>query len=161
MKHPTILGLVACLLASLATPSAQSSQSHHDMTRRGEHAMGFDQRATVHHFLLERQGGTIEITVRDAADAPTVQQIRTHLAHVSEAFAAGDFSLPMFIHETNPPGVDQLKSRRAQLRYETQEIPTGGRLVIRSGDPEALKALHEFLRFQIGEHKTGDPLTIK
>jgi hypothetical protein len=161
MKHPTILGLAACLLASLATASAQSSQAHQDMTRRGEHAMGFDQQATAHHFLLERQGGTIEITVRDAADAATVRQIRAHLAHISEAFAAGDFSLPMSIHETNPPGVDRLKSRRAQLRYETQEIPTGGRLVIRASDPEAVKALHEFLRFQIVEHKNGNPLTVR
>jgi hypothetical protein len=26
-------------------------------------------------------------------------------------------------------------------------------------DAEALKAVHDFLRFQIADHKTGDPLT--
>jgi hypothetical protein len=161
MKRQMVLGMVTGVLASLAMLAAQSPQTQHDMTKRGEHAMGFDQQATTHHFRLERQGGTIEITARDGADTTAVEQIRMHLAHIKVAFAAGDFTLPIFIHATSPPGLDQLEARRAQLHYETQETPAGGRLVIRTSDPDALKALHEFLRFQITEHKTGDPLTAK
>ena len=31
-----------------------------------------------------------------------------------------------------------------------------GRIRIQTADPEALKAVHEFLRFQIEDHHTGD-----
>ena len=161
MKRPMVPWVFACLLVSYQGLPAQSPQAQHDMKKRGEHAMGFDQDATTHHFRLEADGGTLEITAHDPADTATAQQIRAHLAHIRASFAAGDFSLPMFIHGTNPPGGDALKARRAQLRYETQEIPAGGRLVIRTGDAEARKALHEFFKFQITEHKTGDPLTVK
>jgi hypothetical protein len=31
---------------------------------------------------------------------------------------------------------------------------------ITTGNRDALKAVHEFLRYQIREHKTGDPLAV-
>jgi hypothetical protein len=45
---------------------------------------------------------------------------------------------------------------RIKYRYEPEE--NGGRVVIFSGNSEAVKAIHEFLKFQITEHKTGDAL---
>jgi hypothetical protein len=36
-------------------------------------------------------------------------------------------------------------------------MPTGGRLRITTTDTEALKAIHQFLTFQIDDHRTGDP----
>jgi hypothetical protein len=38
------------------------------------------------------------------------------------------------------------------------ELPQGAEVVISSADPKAIAAIHEFLRFQIREHRTGDPL---
>jgi hypothetical protein len=29
-------------------------------------------------------------------------------------------------------------------------------MVIKTGNPEALAAIHDFLRFQISDHRTGD-----
>jgi hypothetical protein len=40
------------------------------------------------------------------------------------------------------------------------ETPGGGRVDIVTTDREALSALHEFLRYQIAEHRTADPLTV-
>ena len=45
------------------------------------------------------------------------------------------------------------------MNYRYQEIPTGARVEIRTTDADALAALHAFLRYQITEHKTGDPMT--
>jgi hypothetical protein len=38
---------------------------------------------------------------------------------------------------------------------------TGGRVDIATSDPAALAAVHQFLKFQIAEHKTGDPTTVR
>jgi hypothetical protein len=112
-----------------------------------------------HHFLLQKTGGTIEVTAKDAGDQASTDQIRMHLRHIASAFAAGDFSLPMFIHDTTPPGVDVMKARREQMTFRYEDVGTGGRVVIQTADAAARDALHEFLRYQIREHKTGDPLT--
>jgi hypothetical protein len=36
----------------------------------------------------------------------------------------------------------------------------GGRIRIATESREALAAVHDFLRFQIKDHQTGDPLTV-
>ncbi|HET7872604.1 MAG TPA: hypothetical protein VFL42_08840 [Terriglobales bacterium] len=37
-------------------------------------------------------------------------------------------------------------------------MANGGSVVIQSGNTEAVRAIQDFLRFQIKEHKTGDKL---
>jgi hypothetical protein len=145
----------------LTAPTA--AQHQHGQTQdRAHQGMGFDQQKTTHHFLLQKTGGTIEVTAKDAGDAVSTDQIRMHLRHIATAFADGDFSLPMFIHDTQPPGppgVVVMKERRAQMTFRYEEIDKGGKVVIQTADTAARDALHDFLRFQIREHKTGDPMT--
>jgi len=43
---------------------------------------------------------------------------------------------------------------RNYISYRYSDIENGGRVRIRTSNAEALKAVHEFLRFQIREHKT-------
>ena len=159
--------ILAAVLASSTLGSAQTVKQEqkpaHDqaMMTRGEHAMGFDQMATTHHFLLQKEGGAIEITAKDGNDRTAVASIRKHLLHIQEAFGKGDFSLPIFIHATEPPGASVLREKREQMTYQYEEIADGGRLKIRTADRDAMAALHAFLRYQITEHKTGDPLEPK
>ena len=44
--------------------------------------------------------------------------------------------------------------------YRYQQTDTGGKIDIETANPKALDAVHEFLRFQIAEHKTGDPTEV-
>jgi hypothetical protein len=46
------------------------------------------------------------------------------------------------------------------IQYSFEETPYGGRVVISSANKEAREAIHRFLRFQIEEHKTGDPMEV-
>ena len=62
----------------------------------------------------------------------------------------------MFVHDEVPPGVPVMKEKRAEISYTFEELPTGARVFIKSANPEALKAIHDFLRFQIEDHHTGD-----
>ncbi|HEY2461592.1 MAG TPA: hypothetical protein VGI16_12330 [Candidatus Acidoferrum sp.] len=131
------------------------------MNERGDKGMGFSQTATTHHFLMKADGGVIQIEVKDGADTADRDNIRKHLAHIAQAFSNGDFEIPMFVHDTVPPGVAEMKLRKAKIHYAYEETPTGGRVVIATSDKEALAAIHKFLRFQIEEHKTGDAQAVR
>ena len=47
------------------------------LKHRGNLAMGFDQDKTEHHFLLQRSGGAIVVTSRDAAAAQNHTRVAT------------------------------------------------------------------------------------
>jgi len=135
--------------------------THTQMNERGEEGMGFSQTATTHHFLLNSNGGVIRVEAKDSADSTNRNQIRMHLEHIAKAFQSGDFDIPMFVHDTVPPGVPEMKRLRKDIQYSFAETPNGGRVVISSANKEALEAIHRFLRFQIEKHKTGDPMDVR
>jgi hypothetical protein len=131
-----------------------------ELKARGARAMGFDQDAVTHHFRLTREGGAIEVSVKDAADAAGRSQVRAHLKEITEQFAAGDFEKPFMTHAEIPPGAEAMQRLRTAIAYAYEDAADGGRLRITTRDPDALAAVHEFLRYQIREHATGDPLTV-
>jgi hypothetical protein len=132
-----------------------------EMKKRGSVAMGFDQDKTTHHFWLTRNGGIIEVESNNPADIGSRDLIRSHLKAISEEFAKGDFSAPLMTHSETPPGVPQMRRLKSAISYMFQEKPQGAAVRISSANSDAVKALHEFLRYQIKEHATGDPLTIE
>jgi len=123
---------------------------------RGDQHMGFSHEKTVHHFRIYTDGGAIEADAADAHDTASRDAIRSHFAHILTMFEAGDFSIPMLIHAQNPPGTAEMKSLRAKIQYKLVDTERGGRILITANDPEALRAVHAFLRFQISDHRTGD-----
>jgi hypothetical protein len=143
-----------------AAAQAAAPDAHHEqLLERGAKAMGFDQRRTSHHFRLSGTGGSIEVHVNDSADAESKRQIDSHLRLIARQFAAGDFGIPLATHGEEPAGVSELKRLRGQIRYQFEETPLGGRVVIATGDAQALAAVHAFLRYQIQDHQTGDAAT--
>ncbi len=159
--------LFACLLfAAVVVPSQnapttpQKAVDPHaaGVDTRGDRAMGFSHDATAHHFTLLRDGGVIEVEAKTDSDRTSRDEIRGHLAHIIAMFRAGNFEMPMFIHDRTPPGVPVLKEKRNSIRYTYERTHRGGRVRIETHDPDALKAVHEFLKFQIEDHRTGDPV---
>jgi hypothetical protein len=136
-------------------------QHDHDLARRGDQGMGFAQDKTTHHFLLRKDGGAIQVTANSADDKSSIENVRMHLEHIHQAFQSGDFNIPMFVHDQTPPGVFVMIKLKGQIDYKYEEVEQGGRVTISSKTGEAVAAVQEFLRFQITEHKTGDPLTVK
>lgn len=149
------------IILLLAIASFAAQHTHQDMQNRGNQGMGFDQDKTTHHFLLTKDGGIIQVQARSAGDKESVAEVRMHLNHIQHAFSAGDFDIPMFVHEQTPPGVPTMKKLKDQIRYSYEELEDGGRVVINSKNAEAVNAVHQFLKFQIREHKTGDPVDAK
>jgi len=75
---------------------------------------------------------------------------------MAQLFSNGDFTAPILIHSQTPPGVPVMKRLKAEIKYRVEETARGGRVLITTSNPDALGAVHEFLRFQISEHATGD-----
>ena len=146
-----------------AQHQAEKEQAAHlaQVNRRGAVAMGFSQTKTTHHFRLYADGGAIEVTAKRANDAISRRQIRQHLQQIASSFAAGDFSKPQHTHAQVPPGVAGMTQFKAEVVYQYEALPRGARVRIRTANTEALAAVHDFLRFQISDHQTGDTSAVQ
>jgi hypothetical protein len=134
-------------------------QQDEQLKQRGNLAMGFDQDKADHHFLLRGAGGAIVVTSKDANDAESIARIRSHFREIAVAFARGLFDKPVATHKELPPGAEAMAANRSRITYRYEERAGGAALMIETADADALKGVHDFLRYQIVEHKTGDPLT--
>lgn len=165
-----LLPLAVAILAGGSVALAQStghschdtgkktdSGHHAKVDERGDHVMGFDHSKTTHHFLLSASGGSIEVTANDPDDSESRDAIRAHLSHVAGMFAEGNFDAPILIHDRVPPGVSTMKQKKSAIEWKFEELPAGGAVRITTKDAEARAAIHDFLRFQIEDHRTGDP----
>lgn len=141
---------------------AQADSRHaHGVDQRGDHAMGFSHEKTTHHFYLRPDGGVISVSANDPSDTDSVSKIRHHLRMISQLFPRGDFSMPAFIHDQTPPGVEVMKRLADQIAYRWVETASGAEVRISSRSKEAVEAVHDFLRFQITDHRTGDSLEVQ
>jgi len=169
-KAKNYFGLLLTLMLPvvLAARTQQPPDQHHNhqqdkqraegVNARGDHAMGFSHEKTTHHFRINADGGAIEVTANDSSDAASQEQIRAHLSHIAKLFKEGDFSAPMFIHAETPPGVPAMKRLKADISYTFETIERGARVRIATTNAEGVEAIHAFLRYQIKDHQTGDPL---
>ena len=158
MRRRWLTALFALFIAGAAAPA---QETHPDgVARRGDRVMGFSHDKTTHHFRLFSGGGAIEVTANDPKDTGSRDQIRMHLSHIARMFAAGDFDAPMLIHDRVPPGVPVLQRLKAEVAYRYEDIDRGGRVRIATRNAEALAAVHEFLKFQIAAHQTGDSIAV-
>ena len=121
----TLLFALAC-----AVCAGYAQDQHHDaVDRRGDHVMGFSHEKTTHHFRILADGGAIEVTANSAEDAASRDQIRMHLSHIAQMFAAGNFQAPMLVHDETPPGVpamQKLKNRNTGVRSQESECRVFG-----------------------------------
>ena len=152
--------IAIALLLGAAPLAAQDP--HSGLHQRGAAVMGFDQDKTAHHFYLYEDGGAIEVAVKNPGDTANREAIRSHLPHIAMLFGQGNFSAPMLVHDSmNVPGTVEMAKLEDKITYTYAETVGGGRVDIKTTDASALKAVHEFLKFQITDHKTGDTFDIR
>jgi hypothetical protein len=156
--------IAACLSA---VPGALSGQDHssghrHDnqdsagaaLSRRGAAAMRVDQSRSTHQFDAFPDGGRIALE-SDTDDTAAVNGIRAHFAEIETSFRRGDFEIPMFVHAGEVAGTRVMAARKARIAYRRSDLPRGAELRLRTKDPAALRAIHEFMAFQRREHHAG------
>jgi len=139
-------------MACGTTPSPDTRTDFEALQVRGEAGMGVDQYASTHVFDALPDGGRIEYRY-DSGDAAGVAQIRSHLEEIREAFEAGDFSTPAFVHDREVPGTDVMARRSEHIEYLYRDVPRGGEIRLVTTDPEALEAIRRFMAFQRTDHR--------
>jgi len=138
-----------------------NERPHQDgVIARGDSEMGFSHMKTTHHFHLTGDGGAIEVTANSATDTESRDQIRSHLRTIVKEFSEGHFETPMAVHDRVPPGVPAMQRRKADITYAYEQTEMGATVRISTKNPDALDAVHDFLRFQIEDHQTGDSLEV-
>ena len=136
--------------------AADGSKAHGAEVDGRHDSLGVSHDQTRHSFRLFADGGAIELRVNAGAGADVVEAIRSHLQMVAKQFAANDFTTPMFVHGKTPDGIPEMQRLHDQISFRYEALPAGARVRITTSSPEALAAVHEFLRFQVVEHRTGD-----
>ncbi len=160
--------LAAGLAVAMGARSADAQKAHErgscphrpadaqgaTVDQRHDQTTGMAPDTSVHHFEITSRGGVIRLET--ATDEEGRDQARQHLEHVAQSFAAGDFSMPMFIHGQVPPGAAAMTRLRDAIRYRYEPTDRGGQITIDTSNREARRAIHDFLRFQIRDHRTED-----
>jgi hypothetical protein len=133
-----------------ATSASPSDTTFAAMQARGKTVMGVNQYTSAHVFEDLPDGG--RIILETPSDSPGIARIRQHMREIAAAFQAGDFAKPFLVHAEAVPGTAVMAARRARIVYQAIDRPSGGEVRIRTTDPAAVTAVHEFLAFQRGAH---------
>ena len=153
---PVLLPLSMAFTFHLTVVAAQqqADTAFAALQERGRAAMGVDQNASKHRFDDLPDGGRIELR-QTLPDSAGTAAIRAHLAGIARAFAAGDFTIPGVVHAGPVPGTRVMALKQELIGYRFRALPGGGEVRLSTRDPEALRAVHQFLSFQRGEHRAG------
>jgi hypothetical protein len=148
------LALGACRASpdDRAARAGQADTAFGAMQARGAMVMGVDQYTSAHVFEDLPDGGRIVLDRDSAADTRGITAIRAHMREIATAFRAGDFAKPFQVHAQTVPGTEVMRARRDAIRYEAVDRPRGAEVRVRSADPAAVTAIHEFLAFQRSAH---------
>jgi hypothetical protein len=126
---------------------------------RAAKVSGFDSDRVTRHFYVLKNGGAVEITAKDPNDEATTKAIQAHLKKESEQLAKGNFEIVSGIYGRTPESAPQLKKLRDEITYAMVPQENGGVLRMLTVNPTAKTAVHDYLRFQIDQWKSGDPTT--
>jgi hypothetical protein len=148
----TRLSLALGLMLLAACGRSKETGDFAAMQTRGAHVMGVDQSTSAHVFEDLPDGGRVVLERADASDTADITTIRAHMRDIAAAFRAGDFSKPFAVHAQDVPGTAVMAAKRSAISYDASELPRGGEVRIRSTDPAAVAAIHQFLAFQRQEH---------
>lgn len=149
---------VLLLLLMLSDCPMHAKHTATAVDHRGDQVMGFSHEKTRHSFKLYADGGAVEVR---GDDPESIAAIRSHLQVIAKEFAAGNFDKPREIHDRVVPGVPVLKELGAKVSYTYEELERGARVRIKTSEKRGIDAVHEFMRFQIEDHRTGDPTTVQ
>ena len=155
-----VLAVSTILVAACGTKDTPAAKPATDsafaaVQARGAAVMGVDQYTSAHVFEDLPDGGRIVLDRGDTTDMAGIATIRSHMRAIAGDFRDGNFTKPFAVHAMDVPGTTVMTERRAKISYEAVDRPYGADVRIRTGDPEAVSAIHEFLAFQRSDHRAA------
>jgi hypothetical protein len=151
----SVIALAAC--GPKDTPAAKpaTDSAFAAVQERGQAVMGVDQYTSTHVFEDLPDGGRIVLDRGDGTDTAGIATVRAHMRQIAGDFRDGDFTKPFAVHAMEVPGTRVMAARHEKISYEVVDRPHGAEVRIRTGDPEAVAAVHEFLAFQRSDHRAA------
>ena len=149
------IGLAACGARDTPRAKPAADSAFAAMQQRGQAVMGVDQYTSAHVFESLPDGGRIVLDRGDTTDSAGIAAIRAHMREIVADFRNGDFGKPFAVHATEVPGTKVMAERRERISYEASDRPHGAEVRIRTSDPEAVAAVHDFLAFQRSDHRAA------
>ena len=152
MRH-----LSSCILALLTLAACDASKqtplgAPQPLTAQDDSGATNDPMTVASQFVAQDDGGDI-IIERQVHQDLGINQIRSHLLLVARSFARGDFAVAGFIHEKPIPGTAVMSARADKIDYSIEDLDHGAVLHMRTGDAQALQAIHSFIAFELAEKK--------
>ncbi len=141
---------VAALL-SISPAFAQHPMHQQQNDHLGASVMPFDLARSTHIFTRTADGGTQDVISKNG-DPQQIALIRDHLRKEAAAFAHGDYTDSTSIHDTDMPGLKELRAGADRIRIAFEELPQGARLQFSMSDAALTAALHQWFEAQVREH---------
>jgi hypothetical protein len=151
----SLLVLVACGPKGTPAAATRTDSAFTTTQERGKEVMGVDQYTSAHVFEDLPDGGRIVLDRADAGDTAGIATIRAHMRQIATDFRDGDFSKPFAVHAVEVPGTKAMAALRDRITYEAADRPAGAEVRIRTDDPAAVAAVHDFLAFQRSAHRAA------
>lgn len=152
-RYFALAGIALAVGCRPAESARTSDTAFAEVQRRGQTVMGVDQYTSKHVFEDSPDGGRIVLDRDDSSDTAAIRTIRAHMRDIEAAFQSGNFTLPGLVHAREVPGTRVMSEKRAAIRYRAADRPKGAEVRIRTTDPRAIVAVHEFLAFQRMDHR--------
>jgi hypothetical protein len=156
------VGLVGAMFVMAAVVSAQAPPKPYvdpELLTRVSRVSGFDSERVNRHFYVLKNGGAVEVTVKDPSDESTIKAIQAHLKKESDLWTKGNFDTVTAAYGRAPEGALQLKKLRDNVTFAVVQEENGAVIRMLTVNPQAKSAIHDYLKFQIDQLKTGDPTT--
>jgi hypothetical protein len=151
-----LVASVLCLLILSLPLFAFSQKSDKDAK-----PLPFDEGKATQHFYLLKNGGAVELAAKDPADKPTIEAIQKHLELQAKNFEKGNFDITSTEKGKFPESVNTMKKLRKEITFEVMQLDAGAALRMFSVNTQARQAIQDFLKLQIEERHTGDPMEIQ
>ena len=151
--------IVMALAICAAGQSAPPPQAYVDpaLLSRVTKVSGFDSDRVHRHFYLLKNGGAVEITAKDPNDQGTAKAIQAFLKKECDFWAKGNFDMISNMYGKVPDGAPMMKKLRDDVTFAAVPEENGAVLRMLTVNPQAKIAIHDYLKFQIDQLKTGDP----
>lgn len=165
MRSPagrTVLVLIGILLvANLAAAQAAPAANPEDTSARFSRALGVPLDKVTLHFYLVKNGGVVELSAKDTADAATIAALQKYLQSQKDLWEKGKETAVTDVHMRAPESAATMRKLRNEITFYMAKTDNGGVLRMFSINEQARAAIQDYLRFEIGEHKTGDATTLE
>lgn len=152
--------VVTLFFVSLAAAQALTPEPDVEMNTRFSRVLGVDVNKVAQHYYLVKNGGVIELSAKDANDTATIAAIRKYLDSQKDLFEKGKNDTDAEVHGKVPDGLAAIKKFRNEINFFTAKTDNGAVLRMFTVNDQARQAIHDYLKFQIAEHKTGDSPTV-